>query len=102
MTAPSIPTRLGQIAERENRPEEADAINSLGFEEQQQRTDDLLKQLSDTFEGHWSSASIDLESDDYFVCALRSGLTTGRCVRAAIVVSNMVVQRDVRAGNWQC
>lgn len=96
MTAPSIPTRLAQIAEREDGSGAADEINSLGFDEQQERTETTLKQLSGAFDGEWESSSVEQEVDDYFVCSGQLELTVGRCIRASLAVCDMVVQHDVR------
>lgn len=42
-------------------------MTDLGYEEQQRRTDDSLKSLADAFDGGWGAATVEAESDDYFV-----------------------------------
>lgn len=67
LTGTSIPTRIAEVARREEGDEASDAVAELGYDEQQQRTEESLNALSEAFEGGWSAATMDAESDDYFV-----------------------------------
>ncbi|WOO77718.1 uncharacterized protein LOC62_01G001282 [Vanrija pseudolonga] len=72
LTAPSVPTRLGQIAARDGDGED---VASLPFDEAQRRTDESLAALADAFDAGLPGASVEAEADDYFdaVFTLRSG-----------------------------
>jgi hypothetical protein len=64
LSATSVPTRLGSIATMDGGE---DDILGLGYNQQQERSEEALKALAGVFEQGWGKAQIERDMDDYFV-----------------------------------
>jgi len=64
MSASSVPTRLGIIATMDG---EEDPTAGMGYNEQQEKSEETLKTLAGVFDGGWSKTEVERDVDDYFV-----------------------------------